>query len=42
MPMKIISRDPYKGNLFRCTCGKKVWSHIGQAKRHRESCPNAK
>ena len=42
MTMKWISNVPIKGNLFRCDCGKLVYSHFGQAKRHRETCPKAK
>lgn len=40
--MYVISTDQFKGNLFRCDCGKKVYSHYGQAKRHREMHPKAK
>lgn len=40
--MYVISANQFKGNLFRCDCGKLTWSHFGQAKRHRETCPKAK
>ena len=40
--MKWITKDESMGDLFLCDCGKKVYSHFGQAKRHRETCPKAK
>jgi len=36
--MDVIATDQFKGRLYRCACGARVWSCWGNAEKHAIFC----